>query len=147
MGGLEQAYRNGSNDSGLFELRPSLTARLECWLFLKSWGRFLISVLTKLKTTCLLLYVLMGEEKLRCHVLVAFVIDGCPVGDLNHFGYSDDRTYQRFWLSDQTPAAGPFPPEGLTLLPELALNLLCSTGWVPTHTSAFASLMLVTLSL
>lgn len=53
VGGLEQAYRNGSNDSDLFELRPSLTARLECWLFLKgSWGRFLISVLTKLKTTC-----------------------------------------------------------------------------------------------
>lgn len=64
-GRSEQAYRNGSNDSGLFELRPSLTARLECWLFLKgSWARFLISVLTKLKTTCLLLYMWMGEEKL-----------------------------------------------------------------------------------
>lgn len=74
--------------------------------------------------------------------------DGCPVGDLTILGIPmigharDSGSAIRPLLLGVT-----FPPEGLTIEPELALNLLCSTGWVPTHTSTFATLMLVTLSL
>lgn len=74
--------------------------------------------------------------------------DGCPVGDLTILGIlmighaRDSGSALLPLLLGVT-----FPPKGLTTLPELTLNLLCSTGWVPAHTSAFASLMLVTLSL